>query len=431
MFGNLYLAEKAGGQPFTEDDEVVVQALAAAAGVAVENARLYEEARLRQDWQAATSEIRAELLAAADPADVLHLIANRALALTGADYAFIAQPDDPELATADVTALTVAVCAGLDADGLTGRDIPVERSTYGRAFRDAQPRREPGLSYDLSAGLEEEFGPALVLPLRASAESILGVLVLLRTTGELPFDPHQLPLAASFADQAALALQRANDQRRLRELDVLADRDRIARDLHDRVIQRLFAHGLSLQSTRLRSRSPDTQRRLADMIEDVQNVIGDIRTTIFDLHGGLEGTSQLRKRLHEVVAELTGDTNLRTTVRICGPLGVVSPKLGEHAEAVVREALSDAIRHAHATTITVTLSVDNDLAIDVTDDGIGVPATVAHSGLHNLRERAEQAGGMLTVDRAEGGGTRLSAPVARSGGASAGRGNGPGRGRKS
>lgn len=413
VFGNLYLTEKAGGQQFTEDDEVVVQALAAAAGIAVENARLFEETRLRQRWQEATSEIRAALLSATDSAEVLRLIADCARELTGADYTFIARPDDPELPVSDVTTLTVTTCSGLNTDDLVGRSIPVSKSTGGEVFRNAAPQRVAKLSYDLTKGLDENFGPALVLPLRASSDAVSGVLVALRRAGQEQFEAVQLPLAASFADQAALALQLADDQRRLYQLEVLGDRDRIARDLHDHVIQRLFAHGLALQSTRLRSRSPDVQRRLADMIDDVQSVIAEIRATIFDLHGDLQGTTQLRKRIHEIIAELTAATGLRSTVRISGPLGVVSPDLAEHAEAVVREALSNVVRHANATTVTATISVDDDLAIEIIDNGIGVPDAIARSGLHNLGERAEQAGGTLLVERRQAGGTRLfwSAPV--------------------
>ena len=409
VFGNLYLTEKKDGQPFTEDDEVVVQALAAAAGIAVENARLFEEARLRQRWQEATSEVRAELLGAADPADVLAMIADRALALAGADSAFIAQPEDVELPPEEVDELVVTVHAGLGGEGLGGLRMPVAGSSCGEAFLDAQPRR---LS-TLAADLPEEFGPALVLPLRASRTSASGVLVAVRRKGGEPFDRNQLPLAAAFADQAALALRLAEDQRSISELKVVSDRDRIARDLHDHVIQRLFAHGLALQSTRMRSRNPDVQRRLADMIDDVQNIVGEIRTAIFDLHGGLQGTGQLRKRLSETITEITGETGLRTTVRMSGPIGVAGPELAEHAEAVLREALSNAVRHADAGTITVTISASDDLVVDVVDDGVGMPRTVARSGLHNLAERAAQAGGTFTVTPVEGGGTRLTwgAPI--------------------
>ncbi|WP_091503874.1 GAF domain-containing sensor histidine kinase [Amycolatopsis sacchari] len=413
VFGNLYLTEKAGGQPFTEDDEVVVQALAAAAGIAVENARLYEDAKHRQRWQEATSEIRAELLSRAEPAEVLDLIANRTLGLTRADYTFIAQPEDPELPPEEVDALVVTVSVGLDSDGLLGRRIPIDGSSCGEAFRNAAPVETARLRYDLTTDLDEEFGPALVLPLRASADTVSGVLVALRRPGREPFAADQLPLAASFADQAALALQLADDQRRLYELEVLADRDRIARDLHDHVIQRLFAHGLALQSTRLRTRSPEIQRRLSDAVEDVQSIVAEIRTAIFDLHGGLQGTTQLRKRLHEIIAEITAESGLQSTVRVSGPLGVVSAELAEHAEAVVREAVSNAVRHARANTVTITISVGDDLVIDVTDDGRGMPATVARSGLHNLATRAEEAGGRFETSAPETGGTKVmwSAPV--------------------
>ncbi|HVV29452.1 MAG TPA: GAF domain-containing sensor histidine kinase, partial [Mycobacteriales bacterium] len=410
VFGNLYLTEKAAGQPFTEDDELVVQALAAAAGIAIENARLYEEAQKRQRWLEATAEIRAQLLSGHDFDDVLRLIAERTLALTGADYAFLAQPDDPELPPEEVTTLVVTVSTGLDSNSLRERRIPVEGSSSGEAFRTAKPVRDDQLRYDL----DEQFGPVAIFPLRASAGAVSGVLVALRKPGRKPFASTELPLAASFADQAALALQLAGDQQRLREFEVLADRDRIARDLHDHVIQRLFAHGLSLQSTRLRTRSPDTQKRLAEATSDVQSIIAEIRTAIFDLQGGPEGTAQLRTRLHEVITELTGDAGIQTVVRVSGPLGVISAPLAEHAEAVVREMVSNAVRHAQATIVTVTISVEDDLVIDVTDDGVGMPAVVARSGLHNLSERAGQAGGSFAVENPPAGGTKVvwSAPVA-------------------
>lgn len=413
VFGNLYLTEKASGQPFTEDDEVLVQALAAAAGIAVENARLYGEARLRQHWQEATSDIRAELLAATDPTEVLHLVANRALALTGADHAFLAQPDDPELPAADVTSLVVTADAGLNAS-LAGQRIPVEGTLCGTVFRQATPQRLTEAGTTLGVGPEEGWGPALVLPLRVSSRAVSGVLVTVRQTDAPPFDSEQLPLASSFADQAALALQLAADRRRLHEMDVLADRDRIARDLHDHVIQRLFTLGLSLQSTAMRSHSPETRGRITDAVEDVENIIGEIRTAIFDLHGGLAGTGNLRKRLNDIIAELTANTDVHTTIRMSGALGVVSGDLADDAEAVVREAVSNVVRHAHATAVTVTISVEDNLTIDVTDNGIGIPECVATSGLHNLRERAEQAGGTLRVDAPPDGGTRLvwCAPVA-------------------
>jgi signal transduction histidine kinase len=239
------------------------------------------------------------------------------------------------------------------------------------------------------------------------------VLLAIRSPGAPVFEEDQLQIAASFADQAALALRHAENQSARRELEVLADRDRIARDLHDHVIQRLFAIGLAMQSTHRRAKSPVVAARLAEHIDQLHEVIQEIRGAIFDLQAGPAETPRLRGALNEAIAELTEDTPMRTTVRMSGPLDVVSPRLAEHAEAVVREAVSNAVRHARAAELTVTISVDDNLVIDVTDNGVGIPDTVARSGLHNLQQRAVDAGGSLTVEKVDHAGTRLvwTAPV--------------------
>jgi signal transduction histidine kinase len=406
VFGRLYLTEKNSGPGFTEDDEVVVQALAGAAGIAVDNARLYEEARRRQRWLEATGEVTTELLGASDPTEVLRLIANRARELTGADYTLIAVPDDLQMPPSEIAELTVAVCTGLDPDTVTGRKIPIAGSTSGAVFADHVPRSVLSLTFGFADGLGVEFGPALALPLGAG-ESISGVLLAVRAPGSAGFDEHQLQVVSLFADQAALALQRAESQSARRELAVLADRDRIARDLHDHVIQRLFAIGLAMQGTHRRATSPTVAGRLAEHIDQLHNVIQDIRTAIFDLQAGSAETPRLRTTLHEAITELTADASLRTTVRMSGPVDVVPTGLAEHAVAVVREAVSNAIRHAHAQELVVTISVDDNLVIDVTDNGIGIPDTIARSGLHNLHQRAVDAGGSCTLKRPEDGGTRL------------------------
>jgi len=234
------------------------------------------------------------------------------------------------------------------------------------------------------------------------------VLLAVRSTGAAAFNEYQLQVVASFADQAALALQYAESQTARRRLEVLADRDRIARDLHDHVIQRLFAIGLSLQSTKRRSESPEITGRIADNIDQLQEIIQDIRTAIFDLHTDSADGPTLRAVVRKVIAELTADTSLRITVRISGPLDVVPTALAQHAEAVVREAVSNALRHAQAHRLTVTVSVEDELVVDIVDDGVGVPDTVARSGLHNLAQRAVAAGGTFTLQQPEGGGTQLT-----------------------
>jgi signal transduction histidine kinase len=414
VFGRLYLTEKKNGEPFTDDDEVVVQALAAAAGIAIENAHLYEQAQVRQQWLAATGEVTTELLGGTDPAEALNIIATRALELTGSDVTMLALPNSGRLDVDedwgdDVDDLTVTVCAGARAAELSGLHIDLEGSLPGAVYRDRTPRSVP----ELELG-EHRFGPALVVPLRAG-DRTNGVLITVRETGAPSFGATQLSVVASFADQAALALQLAAQQRAARELDVFGDRDRIARDLHDHVIQRLFAVGLSMQSTQRRTKSPELQKRLGDSIEQMHEIVQEIRTAIFDLHGGAVGEPRLRHRLHDAVAELTDDAPVHPAVTMSGTLDTVPAQLAEHVEAVVREAVSNAVRHAEASTLSVSVAVkDNVVRVVVVDDGKGIPADVSPSGLGNLRERAEAAGGQFTIEAGTGGGTKLewSAPVA-------------------
>ncbi|HYO02955.1 MAG TPA: GAF domain-containing sensor histidine kinase [Mycobacterium sp.] len=409
VFGNLYLTEKASGQPFGEDDEVLAQALAAAAGIAIDNARLYEQSRTRQSWMEATRDIATQLLSGVDPAQVFRLVAAEALKLTGAEVALVAVPTDADTPLADVSELVVIETAGGTNDAVA-TPIAVRASTVGRVFQQRTPYR--GNAVD--AGLEDfldDPGPTLVLPLRAT-DTVAGVVIALRRRGAAPFTDEELGMMATFSDQAALAWQLASTQRRVRELDILSDRDRIARDLHDHVIQRLFAIGLALQGTIPRTRSPEAQQRLSDSVDDLQEVIHEIRTAIFDLHGGSAGTTRLRQRLDEAVAQFAG-SDVRTTVQIVGPLSVIESTLADHAEAVVREAASNAVRHGGATDLTVLVTVADDLSIEVTDNGCGIGEIVTPSGLANLRRRAEDSGGTFGVAKATAGGTvlRWSAPL--------------------
>ena len=279
-------------------------------------------------------------------------------------------------------------------------------------FADGIARNVPMLASDLAHGLALRFGPALAVPL-GTGETRSGVLLAVRKTGSAGFDIRELQVVTSFADQAALALQRAVSQSARREMEVLADRDRIARDLHDSVIQRLFAIGLAMQSTHRRTKSPIIADRLTGHIDQLHEVIQDIRSAIFDLQVGPDASPSLRRALHDTVAELTADATFRTTIRMSGPLDVVPQSLADDATAVLREAVSNAVRHSTARELTVSISVDDNLVIDVTDDGVGIPDTVARSGLHNLAHRATAAGGTFSCVRSVNGGTHLlwSAPL--------------------
>jgi signal transduction histidine kinase len=405
VFGNLYLTEKLGAAEFTAEDEVVLQALAAAAGVAVENARLFEQVRMRQRWLEASSEIRAELLAGASTEDALLLVAQRALELSTADCVLMMLSDEDGQ---DV--LTARTGAGERSDPLIGATIAVTDPGIQEVFQLGTAK----LIADLAAALDvggrfDVFGPALAVPLRTAA-GITGVLLAVRDKGAAQFEPEQVPVLASFADQAALALEAAETQRAQRLLDVLADRDRIARDLHDHVIQRLYASGMSLQGTMRLVNRPDARGRIQKVVEQLDETVREIRTSIFDLHTTGDHTrSSLRRRLLDVATEVSADTGPSPSVRMSGAVDtLVPPEIAEHAEAVVREGVSNAIRHASAGSIAVTIEATDYLVIEVVDDGIGIPAGVARSGLSNLEQRAAACNGTVTVAAGPDSGTRLS-----------------------
>jgi signal transduction histidine kinase len=403
IYGNLYLTEKAGGGPFTDDDEVLVEAFAAAAGIAIDNARLYQQAQMRQAWIESTRDIATGMLAGDDPADVLGQMAAEVLKLTQAHGAFIALAANTESAQS-ADELVVMDATGAAHVSASAPTLTIAGTVLGQVFADHIPRRVPAIEdCDQVQHLMDDAGPAMVIPLRASAG---GIVVLLRRHGAREFSADHLDMIVAFADQAALAWQLATSRQRMNELKVISERDRIARDLHDHVIQRLFAMGLTLQGTIARAQSAEVAQRLTDTVDELQNVIQEIRTTIFDLHGGALGANRLRQRIDEAVAAFAGQ-GIRTSVRFVGPLSVVDATVADHAEAVVREAVSNAVRHSGARTLSVEVRVEDELSVEVTDDGCGIPAEVTPSGLDNLRARAEEVGGHVTVTDAPGGGTAV------------------------
>jgi signal transduction histidine kinase len=416
LFGNLYLTEKRGGGTFTEDDDIVLKGLAAAAGVAVENARLFEESRLRERFMEALGEVNSHLLGGGSSQDALTLIARRAHELSKADCTLILLSDGvpPEQ-------VVIRAASGDCRSAVLGISMPADEPPVVGMF----DMRGAELIPDLSAllpdewrrGLGADYGPAVAVPLRAG-NVVSGVLVAMRVKGGARFVREHVPLLASFADQAAFALELAAKHRQQRELDVLADRDRIAGDLHDHVIQRLFATGMSLQGTVRRITDPGVRRRVGRAVEQLDETVREIRTSIFDLHTtGTDGAGSLRRRMLDIVEELSADSDVSPSVRISGAVDTLVPEdLAAHATAVLREAVSNAIRHSHAGEIVVTVEAAADLIIDVVDDGIGLPPGVARSGLLGVERRATKCGGMAVVVPGPERGTRLTwrAPLPKS-----------------
>ncbi len=343
------------------------------------------------------------------PVTVYRPITRQALKLTGAEITLVAIATNDDVSASASANMMIMETAGAAMTSTPVHAIPVAGSSIGRAFVERTPQRLN--NFDVAIDDVKRAGPALVLPL-STADARPGVLVALRRAGARTFSDEQLAMMAAFTDQAALAWQPGSAQHRLRELAITAERDRIARDLNDHVIQRIFAVELALQGIIPRTRSSDVQQRLSGTIDDLQDAIREIRMAIFDLHDAPSGIT-LRQRLDEAVAQFCGSA-LRTTLQFVGPLSLVDAALADHAEAVVREAVGNAIRHAGATTLEVTVTVGDDVCIEVIDNGRGVPADITGSGLNSLQHRAQQAGGVFTVADDPGGGTvlRWTAPLA-------------------
>jgi two-component system, NarL family, sensor histidine kinase DevS len=413
VFGNLYLTGKRGGGEFTEDDEAVLVALGAAAGVAVENARLYDAARRQQRWIQASAEVTTRLLSGSKPGEVLADVTRRARELSGADLAVLALPDD------EGRRLTIAYADGDGAAATRGLVLPADESLSGRVLTTGEPLTSADFASDERAsqaarGAMSQIGPAELFPLGAPG-NVRGVLTVARRHGAAPFPPAQTDVVAAFAAQAGVALELAASRAEAERLSLYEDRDRIARDLHDLVIQRLYATGMSLEGTMPMITRPEVASRITNAVDAMDETIKDIRATIFALQArDNAGGPDLRGDIVALVEEMTGMLGFAPSLRLGAGLGAqVDPEVGEQILATLREALSNAARHASASQVDVTVDVDPDgmLVVQVTDDGIGIPAEGRRSGLRNLARRAEKLGGELRLIAAEPGaarpGTRL------------------------
>ena len=342
VFGNLYLTEKNGGGEFTADDEVVVAALATAAGIAVHNADLFEQGRLRQQWLEASAEIRNELLAGANEEDALGLIARRAQELTRSVATVIALGCGEQDA-----GFTVRAHCGAEEPGLIGMRLDLHDPLVMEVVdgRVSVVAGSPGRLL-ARAGVELPAYSSTVASPVHSHGTVVGMLVAFRGRGTDPFRPDDVPVLGSFAEQVTLALELGEKNRAARQLDVLADRDRIARELHDQVIQRLFATGLQLQSVLRRTSDPEVRSRVRRAVEDLDETVRQTRTAIFDLHTtGPDAATGLRRLLLDTAAEAARGCALAPSVRLAGAIDTLVPReIGVHALAVVREAVSNAVR---------------------------------------------------------------------------------------
>jgi signal transduction histidine kinase len=403
VFGNLYLTEKRGGGSFSSDDERTVMALAAAAAVAIENARLYERSRRREAWQAALNEIATTVLNGGDAEDALSLMTSLARDLMAADVAAIALPIEDDL--------RVEFAEG--EESILGTLVSSDSITH-QAFIEGVPKA----SEQCTIGNLEMAVSAIAVPLR-TPDRILGVLTAMRFADSpisihVPGTRELLELAEPFASQAAVTLVLAEAQRGQQRLAVYQDRDRIARDLHDLVIQRLFATGMSLQgATRLPGLPDDATERIGRAVDELDETIKEIRHTIFALHEPVEGpNSTLRGRVMRETAQAAASLGFEPAVRFVGAVdSAVSDQSTDHLIAALREVLTNAARHAQASKVDVVVALEGpNVVLTATDDGIGLSTETSgrRSGMANMSARAQELGGECIAERvSESGGTRV------------------------
>ncbi|WP_103384169.1 sensor histidine kinase [Pseudonocardia dioxanivorans] len=388
VFGNLWLTAQ---DAFTAAHERLVQALAAAAGVAVHNAVLLERARTRERWLEALGDVRGEVLGGATTAEVLTLVATRTVELTASTSAVVLLgPDD------DGRYRAVA-SAGAPPDAPSVMPGVLDEVTESRG---------PVLGARPPAGAGDPAGPWLAVPMLAG-ERVEGVLLAVRPADADAFVPAEVPLLTSFAEQAVLALDIAEKARAQRRLDVLADRERIAREVHDRVIQRLFATGLQLQSALRRTTDDDVAGRVRRAVDQLDRTVRDIRASVFDPQPD-DGDPGLSRALLDLVARAGAGSGIRVALHTDGPVDtVVGPDLVPHVLAVAREAVANAVRHSGARLVTLTVRAGADLVVRVVDDGMGIRPGAAGDGLADIVARARDLGGTASVERRLGGGTRI------------------------
>ena len=406
VYGNLYLTEKRGGGEFDEEDEAVLVALAAAAGVAIDNARLYDEARRQQRWLAASAEVTRSLLSGADVSDALALITTRSLEMSGADLVTLALP------TPDGSELRLEHTAGEGAPEVQGLIVPAGGSASGQVLRTGELMRVDDFCHDdrvaLVAREHMNLGPAILVPLGQSG-NVRGVLTAGRRPGAMPLAPAATDMLVTFATQAGIALELAEHRRQAERVAVFEDRDRIARDLHDLVIQRLYATGMSLQGAVGLIGTPEVAQRVSVAVDALDETIKEIRSSIFALQTREpERPAGLRSRILQVADEMTGPLGFPPALELQGRLDDDVPDdVSDHLLRALREALSNAARHSGASKVEVQVHAQGELSLTVRDNGSGIKPGGRRSGLSNLERRAVELGGSCRVAPAPGGGTEL------------------------
>ena len=415
-FGIIYLTEKQGAVEFDAEDEAALLVLATQAGVAIENIDLYEEGRRRERWLEAVRKIGDAILTGQDLEAVLKTVAHDARELAGAATSTIVVPG---LEGDSETGLTVTIADGAYADELSGLRVPMDGSVSGDVMRSQQATVLADASTDprtyqpmVRLG---HLGPMVLVPLTVKGRAI-GTLAVANPVGGAAFEEQEIRLVETFANQASVALEYARAQRDLQRLAVLDDRERIARELHDGVIQSLFAVGMGLQAAAQRSPDSEIASRVESAVGEIDRAIRDLRNYIFGLRPGLLADRQLRQALDDLIADFSERSGVTTVADIDDGLAAeLAPRSADLVQ-VTREALSNVGRHAQAATCRVSLFREEAQGVlQIEDDGQGFDAEAPQSGqgMLNLRERVKAMGGQFKIETVVGEGTtvRIALPL--------------------
>jgi signal transduction histidine kinase len=413
VFGNLYLTEKRGGGEFTDQDEDLVVALAAAAGIAIENARLYEETRRRERWLAASAEVTSHLLRGAGSAETVQLVVDKAGEIADADAAFLLLREDGE----EPRQLTVRAAHGDGADDYLGQRYTLSDSFAGPVLEIGEPEQFADGSIAFTAVSERApagrfRGPGLIVPLSAAGQ-VIGVLVVVRHRNAVSFAAVDTQMVHTFAGQAALVVEFGRGAALRQRLAIYEDRDRIARDLHDLIIQRLFATGLGLQALMPRVQPAEIGQKISGYVDDLDATIHDVRRTIFSLQEPAEHASGLRGEILRAVTAASAALEYEPQLIMRGPLDSAVPaSVQPDLLAALGEALTNVVRHARAKLAEVQVTVDTAdrvLTLVVEDDGVGPdPDLVPGHGTVNMAARARRLGGTSTLEPRSPAGARLT-----------------------
>ncbi|MGH7876686.1 MAG: sensor histidine kinase [Candidatus Dormibacteraceae bacterium] len=407
VFGNIYLADKRTAAEFSQEDEDSLVVLATQAGVAIANASLFEQSRAREQWLDGQRDITNQVLNGAKEASLFESIVEHARNLAGADAATIvstgASPED----------LVVSASVGAHSNELRGQVLPVRGSISGEVMQNGRSVMLDDVSADSRAFQPivrlGHHGPALFIPLRVPGGAT-GTLLVTNLKGGPRFDEATRRLVETFSDQASVVIGYGRAQADLRRLGLMEERERIAKELHDGIIQSLFAVGMGLQATALMAGSAETGRRIEGAVDELDLVIRDLRNYIFGLRPGILADRQLDQALRVMSEEMQARSHAAVEVEVDETLAAILSGRSAEIVQLTREALSNVARHAQATRSKVRLVRRGSSAmLTIEDNGVGFDPlgdSTGH-GARNMRERATALGGTLSISSKPGKGTRL------------------------